>query len=380
MTSKSKLHTTSCQTLPGKLDTSCQDRLLPHVSRSFALTIPQLPAPLRTTVTNAYLLCRIADTVEDDGEMDHDTKSKLHSILVDVIAGLSKPDEFIAPCLEHLSSGTPIAERELVKHTAQIVSLTHSFRQRQRTAIQECLEIMCAGMSAFSRHRNLHGLPTMTDFNRYCYVVAGCVGEMLTELFCDYSPEIGAQRARMMPLAVSFGQGLQMTNILKDVWDDREHNACWLPRSVFAGHGINLTNLPAERENPALRECLDLMISIAHNHLRCALQYTQLLPTSESGIRNFCLWAIGLAILTLRNIHNSPKYSSGHEVKVSRRALRGVIATSSVLGRSNGALSLAFSLFARGLPHVTASRAGCVITKAPSWSAKANAGALINRK
>jgi len=99
VTSKSKLHTTSCQTLPGKLDTSCQDRLLPHVSRSFALTIPQLPAPLRTTVTNAYLLCRIADTVEDDGEMDHDTKSKLHSILVDVIAGLSKPDEFIAPCL-----------------------------------------------------------------------------------------------------------------------------------------------------------------------------------------------------------------------------------------------------------------------------------------
>ena len=43
-----------------------QDQILPHVSRTFALTIPQLPMPLRTAVTNAYLLCRIADTIEDE--------------------------------------------------------------------------------------------------------------------------------------------------------------------------------------------------------------------------------------------------------------------------------------------------------------------------
>ena len=43
-----------------------QDQILPHVSRTFALTIPQLPLGLRTAVTNAYLLCRIADTIEDE--------------------------------------------------------------------------------------------------------------------------------------------------------------------------------------------------------------------------------------------------------------------------------------------------------------------------
>ena len=43
-----------------------QDQILPHVSRTFALTIPQLPAALRIPVTNAYLLCRIADTIEDE--------------------------------------------------------------------------------------------------------------------------------------------------------------------------------------------------------------------------------------------------------------------------------------------------------------------------
>src|ERR1700722_15240599 len=47
-------------------DKDYQDRVLPQVSRTFALTIPQLPAALRDAVTNAYLLCRIADTIEDE--------------------------------------------------------------------------------------------------------------------------------------------------------------------------------------------------------------------------------------------------------------------------------------------------------------------------
>jgi len=40
-----------------------QEAILPKVSRTFALTIPQLPPALRDVVANAYLLCRIADTI-----------------------------------------------------------------------------------------------------------------------------------------------------------------------------------------------------------------------------------------------------------------------------------------------------------------------------
>ena len=50
----------------GITDEGYQDQILPHVSRTFALTIPQLPPRLKTAVTNAYLLCRIADTIEDE--------------------------------------------------------------------------------------------------------------------------------------------------------------------------------------------------------------------------------------------------------------------------------------------------------------------------
>jgi len=225
---------------------------------------------------------------------------------------------------------------------------------------------MCFGMRDFARRRSLCGLATMAELDRYCYVVAGCVGEMLTELFCEYSPEIASQRSRMMPLASAFGQGLQMTNILKDVRDDREHNACWLPRDVFAAHGLDVRNLLADRNNPATTECLGALIGVARGHLASALEYTQLLPKSEPGIRNFCLWAIGLAVLTLRNIHNSPNFTKGEKVKVSRRALRGVITTSNVLAKSNLALSLAFTFSAHGLPGFEASREQCYMTSARS--------------
>ncbi|HEY5567564.1 MAG TPA: squalene/phytoene synthase family protein, partial [Gammaproteobacteria bacterium] len=47
-------------------DLEYQASILPGVSRTFALTIPVLPDRLAEVVTNAYLLCRLADTIEDD--------------------------------------------------------------------------------------------------------------------------------------------------------------------------------------------------------------------------------------------------------------------------------------------------------------------------
>ena len=50
-------------------DLRYQDDILQGVSRTFALTIPQLPESLRQVVGNAYLLCRITDTIEDDSAL-----------------------------------------------------------------------------------------------------------------------------------------------------------------------------------------------------------------------------------------------------------------------------------------------------------------------
>lgn len=65
----------------GEFRDGAADRSQHHlegVSRTFAFTIPELPTGLRETVTNAYLLCRIADTIEDDPQLDADTKDSFH--------------------------------------------------------------------------------------------------------------------------------------------------------------------------------------------------------------------------------------------------------------------------------------------------------------
>ena len=50
---------------------------LPKVSRTFAPTIKMLPDGLRLQVTVAYLLCRIADTVEDSPALSLRHKKKM---------------------------------------------------------------------------------------------------------------------------------------------------------------------------------------------------------------------------------------------------------------------------------------------------------------
>ncbi len=95
-------------------------------------------------------------------------------------------------------------------------------------------------MPRFQFNASLQGLARSSDLDDYCYYVAGVVGEMLTDLFCDYSADIAGRRPALNALAASFAQGLQMTNILKDVWEDRSRGACWLPQEVFTRHGVDL--------------------------------------------------------------------------------------------------------------------------------------------
>jgi 4,4'-diapophytoene synthase len=331
-------------------DEAYQEQALPGVSRTFALTIPELPGRLRGVVTNAYLLCRIADTIEDDGELSAADKQRLHEQFVAVVAGEDDAARFAQTVTPLLSPHALAAERDLVRNTGRVVHVTHSYNAAQRRALERCVRIMCEGMPGYQRNKSLAGLPSLAELDSYCYYVAGVVGEMLTELFCDHSPAIARQREALMRHAVRFGQGLQMTNILKDVWEDRRTDTCWLPRDVFHKAGFDLSELEPGRYVEAFGAGMNELIGVAHAHLRHALAYTLLIPRRETGIRRFCLWAIGLAVLTLRKLHRNPAFKAGREVKVSRRTVRATVLTSSLAARSNKTIAVLFDLAARGLP------------------------------
>ncbi len=334
---------------PSREDLDFQDTILQGVSRTFALTIPRLPDPLRIVVGNAYLLCRIADTIEDEPELETSLKRQLSANFVEVVRGNQSAETFASDLLPNLSAATPQNEYVLIQNTHRVIRITHSFDQVQIQSLSRCVEIMTQGMVEFQQNASLSGLSRITDLDRYCYHVAGVVGEMLTELFCHYSTQIDNNKEQMLALAVSFGQGLQMTNILMDIWDDQKRDACWLPREVYQPLGVDLADIDALTKDPQFAKGVLQLAKITLSHLKNALRYTLLIPSHETGIREHCLMAMAMAVLTLRRIHFNPRFTDRDQVKISRRSVYAVAVTAKLFARYDKVLKLLFSFYTRRL-------------------------------
>ena len=128
-----------------KADEAYQKYILQHVSRTFALTIPQLPETLRQVIGNAYLLCRLIDIIEDDNALDKEQTRRLAELFVQVVAGEFSARDFSEALYPRLSHHTTEQEHDLVKHTDVIIRITHSFNDRQRAVL--CIGCMDPDMA-----------------------------------------------------------------------------------------------------------------------------------------------------------------------------------------------------------------------------------------
>jgi len=339
------------QTPASPSDLAYQDAMLAGVSRTFALTIPELPARLRTTVGNAYLLCRIADTIEDAPGLSLAETCAAHAAFWDDLNAEDEASQLATDFAAILAGKCSEQELDLIENTARVVRITRGFMPEERAAILRCVSIMTKGMQEFRAKPVANGLANLEELGQYCYYVAGVVGEMLTDLFCAYSPEIARHGDALRRLSPSFGQGLQMTNILKDVWADGERAVCWLPADHFLAHGYDLREREALRGNAAFSSAMQEMVGITRGHLEDALRYTTLIPSGEVGIRRFCAYAVGMALFTLRKIQRNPGFTQGAEVKITRSTVYAVVGVSRAICRSNFLLERAFALSAAGLPR-----------------------------
>ena len=322
-----------------------QNAILPHVSRTFALTIPYLPGSLAHVVGNSYILCRIADTIEDDPALTVAQKTEFLQLFSEVVAGREEPTlipERVSPCL---SDWTLEAERDLVANTPIIVGITHDCTPNQRAIMERCISIMSAGMAEYCKTKQLAQLEHLND---YCYYVAGVVGELLTDLFCDFSDSIAQSRDKLMKMSVSFGKGLQMVNILKDVWVDASRGVTWLPAALFNSKtkGTNSGNPEPVLNIPEMKK----LIGITYEHLSQALQYSLTIPTKEVGIRRFLLSTLGMAVLTLRRINSKPNFERGDRVKITRKQVSAATFISNNIVRFNFLVESFFHTLTKGLP------------------------------
>jgi farnesyl-diphosphate farnesyltransferase len=78
-------------------------------------------------------------------------------------------------------------------------------------------------------------LTSIEELRDYCFVVAGLVGEMLTDLFLLGQPSLEGAAPFLRERAATFGEALQLVNILKDADADGAEGRRYLPEGVPRG-------------------------------------------------------------------------------------------------------------------------------------------------
>lgn len=280
------------------------ESLLVKTSRTFSLAITLLPPTLRHQVTVAYLLFRIADTLEDCAlwpaktgvEALNDFARAIEAGDLDRIELLgrrwaARPPVEHAGYLELLREARFVCERlETLPTPAREVIRTHLLRTTRGMA-----DFVAASVATGSLQ-----LASLDELQRYCYVVAGVVGEMLTELALLHAPQLASVGDQLRERAARFGEGLQLVNIVKDRRDDASERRSYVPVGVPIGD----------------------VYALARADLDAATEYTAAIELGGAPeLRTFHLLLVRLARATLDRVEQA-----GAGAKLTRSEVLAILA------------------------------------------------------
>ena len=317
--------------------------ILPRVSRTFALSIRLLPGSLNHAVLSAYLLCRIADTVEDDHSASVERKGEL---LETLLRALDEPAGGPAGAALAAAAGELVAGEaahvELVRGTPRVLDVYAGLPTNSRLRVRHWVREMVHGMEKFVRlYPDGIRIRTLDEYKEYCYYVAGTVGHLLTDLWHEHSASIGVGEYRALwRKCRAFGEALQTVNILKDIaWDATHENAIYVPEQSLRAHGSSHRLLLDPAHVAQNHAAISELIQLAWRDLDAALDYFTTIPRRALGVRAFCLLPLLFAYATLRELTRSDAMlRPGGTVKITRREVRTLMAVGLLLVPSNAAV------------------------------------------
>ncbi len=312
---------------------------LPKVSRTFAPTIRLLPKGLDMPVTVAYLLFRIADTVEDSHHLAVNQKRAMLTVYARIFSadGETATEEFMQ-MIKILPRETD--DEKLVYDLNKVLSVFYTFSPTVRQQIGKWVVEMSVGMKKYAQElkkRRFTFLKTMHELEEYTYYVAGTVGYLLTELFSYSSQKITPQlKGRLEQFAESFGKGLQMVNIIRDMATDLRRGQSYIPDELLKKYHLTRESI-FDMENAARAEMMfNELIQYAVKHLDRAVKYILLIPKEETRIRLFCLLPLFWAMRTLQKIQeNTLDLLKNEKIKITRASIRKEFWAALINMRSN---------------------------------------------
>jgi len=213
--------------------------LLARTSRTFALAVPLLPEPARSTVCLAYLLFRVADTLEDAESWPREERLQA----LDDFAALVREDtpdlELAARVSSHWVLRAPTTHEgylDLLRAVPELFEAVARLELPVQRIVFDHVLRTARGMRATVEQGDEKGrvrLGSIAELRAYCYVVAGIVGELLTAIFLHEAPQALEKVSATLRLhQAAFGEGLQLVNILKDSAQDEGAGRVYLPAGV----------------------------------------------------------------------------------------------------------------------------------------------------
>lgn len=297
--------------------------ILKKTSRSFYLSIAILPRSVRVPVAFAYLLARTADTIADTElfPLAH-RASNLRKLQLKINPAAN---DVIIESIE-LPSGLAVENHALSEYKLLRALPAISFNLTQlgsddQKLVRQVVSTLIDGMLfdleffAGSQASRPGVLESTEQLERYLYSVAGCVGEFWTQLLRHHICGLHDWPKLMDQVGMEFGKALQLTNILRDLYKDREIGRIYLP--------LNAPE-PAHWMHAAL------------GYYKSAEIYITSIPRRYVRLRLAAFWPAIIGLATLALLASHANWQSDSRVhKVKRGTIYKILALSIVTISSN---------------------------------------------
>lgn len=212
----------------------CQEKAAKSGS-SFYYSFLFLPKRKRQAITALYAFCREVDDIADSDMDNHVKRIKLQWWRSEI------------ENLFHDSPQHPV--------TQALLPAIKSFSLEK----QYFLEII-NGMEMDLEQVRFN---TFAELNLYCYRVAGVVGLLSASIF-------GYKDPKTLEYAKKLGLALQLTNIIRDVYEDSLRNRLYLPLDELKDFGVTEAAIFNRENSPAFHKLMAFNADRAHKCYRDA--------------------------------------------------------------------------------------------------------------
>ena len=273
------------------------NQILKGVSRSFFLTLRLLPAPMRDAASVGYLLARTSDTLADTTAAPLVQRTEALQAFAHAVATMAGPPRWPDGLLDNI---TDLRERRLLDHVLPLFAWLRALPVGEAALVREVVAIISSGqqldLERFATASREHpvALPSAAALEDYAWRVAGCVGEFWTKLgFLTLGSGFSNNnQATLLEQGRSYGMGLQLVNILRDLPADLQSGRCYLPVADPADRAALLASHAAwcERASAWIDHGRSYALSLPIRRLRAATKLPALIADETLKLLGGATW------------------------------------------------------------------------------------------